>query len=160
MDCSCQAPLSTGFPRQEYWSGMPCHPAGDPLTQGLNLRLLHWQVDSSLLSTREAPVRLLITVLFDGEEQGLDPDCLHLNLLFTRCVTLACYLTSPWLSFLIWKMEITTVPVSWSKFINIKQLPWWLSRKNLPASARDVGLILGREDPLEKKMATHSSILA
>jgi len=57
-------------------------------------------------------------------------------------------------------MEITTVPVSRSKFINIKQLPWWLSRKNLPASARDIGLIPGREDPLEKKMATHSSILA
>ena len=35
--------------------------------------------------------------------------------------------------------------------------------KNLPTDAgdiRDVGLILGREDPLEKKMATHSSILA
>ena len=32
--------------------------------------------------------------------------------------------------------------------------------KNPPASARDLGLILGREDPLEKEMATHSSILA
>ena len=35
--------------------------------------------------------------------------------------------------------------------------------KNLPASAgevRDMGLILGQEDPLEEGMATHSSILA
>ena len=32
--------------------------------------------------------------------------------------------------------------------------------KNLPANAGDAGLILGQEDPLEKKMATHSSILA
>ena len=35
--------------------------------------------------------------------------------------------------------------------------------KNLPANAgdiRDVGLILGLEDPLEEDMATHSSILA
>ena len=35
--------------------------------------------------------------------------------------------------------------------------------KNLPASAgdlRDVCLIPGQEDPLEKEMATHSSILA
>ena len=32
--------------------------------------------------------------------------------------------------------------------------------KNLPASAGDAGLIPGREDPLEKEMATHSSILA
>ena len=34
---------------------------------------------------------------------------------------------------------------------------------NLPASAgdiRDKGLIPGREDPLEKGMATHSSVLA
>ena len=32
--------------------------------------------------------------------------------------------------------------------------------KNLPASAGDVGLILGWEDALEKEVATHSSILA
>ena len=32
--------------------------------------------------------------------------------------------------------------------------------KNLPAMARDVGSIPGSEDPLEKEMATHSSILA
>ena len=38
-----------------------------------------------------------------------------------------------------------------------------LEVKNLPASAgdaRDAGLILGWEDPLEKEMAIHSSILA
>ena len=35
--------------------------------------------------------------------------------------------------------------------------------KNLPVNAghmRDVGSILGREDPLEENMATHSSMLA
>ena len=32
--------------------------------------------------------------------------------------------------------------------------------KNLPAYKRDAGSILGQEDPLEEKMATHSSILA
>ena len=35
--------------------------------------------------------------------------------------------------------------------------------KNPPANAgdtRDEGLILGREDPLEQRVATHSSILA
>ena len=32
--------------------------------------------------------------------------------------------------------------------------------KNLPASAGDTGLIPGSEDPLEKEMATHSSVLA
>ena len=32
--------------------------------------------------------------------------------------------------------------------------------KNLPANTGDMALILGQEDPLEKEMATHSSILA
>ena len=26
---ACQAPLSMGFSRQEYWSGSPCPPPGD-----------------------------------------------------------------------------------------------------------------------------------
>src|SRR5574337_754296 len=29
MDCSPQAPLSKGFSRQGYWSGVPCPPPGD-----------------------------------------------------------------------------------------------------------------------------------
>ena len=29
MDCSPQAPLSMGFSRQEYWTGLPSPPAGD-----------------------------------------------------------------------------------------------------------------------------------
>ena len=28
MDCSAQAPLSMAFPRQEYWSGLPCSSPG------------------------------------------------------------------------------------------------------------------------------------
>ena len=29
MDCGHQAPLSVGFPRQEYWSGLPFPSPGD-----------------------------------------------------------------------------------------------------------------------------------
>ena len=29
MDLACQATLSMGFSRQEYWSGLPCPPPGD-----------------------------------------------------------------------------------------------------------------------------------
>ena len=36
-----QAPLSMGFPRQEYWSGLPFLLQGIFLTQGLNLGPLH-----------------------------------------------------------------------------------------------------------------------
>ena len=33
---ACQAPLPMGFPRQDYWSGLPCPPPGDFLAQGSN----------------------------------------------------------------------------------------------------------------------------
>ena len=48
----CQAPLSMGFSRQEYWSGSPFPSPGDQ-TQGLNVHLshlLHWQTGSYRLS--------------------------------------------------------------------------------------------------------------
>ena len=35
MDCTRQAPLSTGFPRQEYWSGLPFSPPGDLPNPGM-----------------------------------------------------------------------------------------------------------------------------
>ena len=31
----CQAPLSKGFSRQEYWSGLPGPPSGDLLNPGI-----------------------------------------------------------------------------------------------------------------------------
>ena len=41
---------------------------------------------------------------------------------------------------------------------------WWDFQvalvRNLPASAGDLGSILGQEGPLEKGMATHSGVLA
>ena len=37
---ACQAPISLGFPRQEYWSGLPFPSLGVFLTQGSNLKLL------------------------------------------------------------------------------------------------------------------------
>ena len=35
MDCSLQVPLSMQFSRQEYWSGLPCHPPGDRPNPGI-----------------------------------------------------------------------------------------------------------------------------
>ena len=35
MDCSCQAPLSMGFSRQEYWSGLLCPPPRDLPNPGI-----------------------------------------------------------------------------------------------------------------------------
>ena len=35
MDCSHQAPVSMGFSRLEYWSGLPCPPPGDLPNPGI-----------------------------------------------------------------------------------------------------------------------------
>ena len=37
---ACQALLSMGFSRQEYWSGLPCPPLGDLLHPGIEPRSL------------------------------------------------------------------------------------------------------------------------
>ena len=41
-----QAPLSMGFSRQEYWSGLPFPPPGDLLTPGTEPRSPALQADS------------------------------------------------------------------------------------------------------------------
>ena len=41
-----QAPLSMGFSRQEYWSGLPCPPPGDLPNPGTEPRSPTWQADS------------------------------------------------------------------------------------------------------------------
>ena len=47
------------------------------------------------------------------------------------------------------------------KIVLTNGLPWWLSWvKNLPAMLETWVLSLGQEDPLEKRTATHCSILA
>ena len=55
-----QVPLSMGFPRQEYRSGLPFPSPGDFLTQGSNLDLLHWQADSLALRHQRSPVQPLL----------------------------------------------------------------------------------------------------
>ena len=46
---ACQAPLSMGFSKQEYWSELPCSPPGNQSDLGIKphlLCLLHWQAGS------------------------------------------------------------------------------------------------------------------
>ena len=54
------APLSMGFSRQEYWSGLPCPPPGDLPDQGVKLAslcLLNWKVGSLSLAPLGKPNR-------------------------------------------------------------------------------------------------------
>ena len=75
-----QAPLSMGFCRQEYWSGLPCPPPGHLLTQGWNPRLLHcrwilhcWAMGSPSVSSTKWTLRPHI--LTPGPHADF-PDCL------------------------------------------------------------------------------------
>ena len=43
---ACQAPLSMGFSRQEYWNGLPCPPPGDLPNPGIKPRSSALQMDS------------------------------------------------------------------------------------------------------------------
>ena len=43
---ACQAPLSMGFPRQEYWSGLLFPSRGHLPNPEIKLVSLAWQVDS------------------------------------------------------------------------------------------------------------------
>ena len=59
-----QAPLSMGFLRQEYWSGLPFPSPGIFPTQESNscpLQLLHWKVDSLSMHHLESAVSKLVT---------------------------------------------------------------------------------------------------
>ena len=56
---ACQTPLSMGFSRQEYWSGLPCPPPGDlpnPGTEPMSLTSPHWQVGSLPLEPPGKPL--------------------------------------------------------------------------------------------------------
>ena len=60
-----QSPLSLGFSRQEYLSGLPCLPTGDLPTQGLNLRLLGLlQVGSLSLLLPRKPKLVVLSGFF------------------------------------------------------------------------------------------------
>ena len=63
MDCSPQAPLSMGFSRQEYWSGLPFPSPGDLPNPGIKPLSLAWQVDSSPLSHLESPLNFFFPLL-------------------------------------------------------------------------------------------------
>ena len=59
MTAAHQAPLSMGFPRPEYWSGLPFPSPGDLSNQEWNPHLLHWQVDALPLIHQGSPASIL-----------------------------------------------------------------------------------------------------
>ena len=58
-----QAPLSMGFSRQEYWSGLPCPPPGDPPNPGIEPTSLMSPALAAGFFTTSAILETLNTVL-------------------------------------------------------------------------------------------------
>ena len=64
-----QAPQSMGFPRRDYWSGLPCPPQGDLPNPGIKqrlLQLLHCRQNLHRWATREAFQGLLLIFIRSG----------------------------------------------------------------------------------------------
>ena len=114
-----QAPLSMGFPKPDYWSGLPLPSPGDLLHPGIEPRSPALQVDS-----------------LPTELQG--------KLLSNSTCLMPC--TSSYFSSVICLMY-KGFPVAWMV-------------KNLPAVQETQVQPLSQEEPLEKGMAIHTSILA
>ena len=75
-----QGPLSVGFPRQEYWSGLPFPPPGDLPNPGVEPKSPASQADSLPLSHQESPdvfyYRVEQLLGFPGGTSGEEPACL------------------------------------------------------------------------------------
>ena len=56
---ACQAPLSTGFPSQEYWSGLPFLSPGDLPDPGIELVFPEVQTDSLPSEPLEKPKAII-----------------------------------------------------------------------------------------------------
>ena len=60
---ACLAPLSMGFPKQEYWSGLPFPSPMDLPDPGIEPIFPAWQVDSLILSHLESPYHMTYCLL-------------------------------------------------------------------------------------------------
>ena len=54
---ACQAPLSMGFSRQEYWGGLPCPPPGELPNPGIEPESLTSALAGEFLTTGVCPGR-------------------------------------------------------------------------------------------------------
>ena len=80
-DYNCQAPLSFGFSRQEYWSGLPGPPLGDLTDPKMWTRISCVSSPASILSLFKMLFLNWHFIHFGGQDSRV---CVH----FTKCPTL------------------------------------------------------------------------
>ena len=77
---ACQAPLSIGLSRQEYWGGLPCPPPGDLPNPGIEPPLSHWGSPNNQwhsLNVDGETVQTVSDFIFLGSKITADGDCSH-----------------------------------------------------------------------------------
>ena len=132
-----QAPLSMGFSRQEYWSGLPCPLPGDLPNPRIEL------------TSPESPAfgRQILYHWATGEPLGRSSiSTLYLHLYVYILIGLCLYL------------YIYTHTYIYRLFYFKNWLMWAQMVTNLPAMPETQVQSLGQENPLEKAMTTHSCI--
>ena len=98
-----QAPLSMGFPRHEYWSGLSCPPPGDPPNPGIKPTPTPVSCIAGEFFTAE-PLEMPSVVLILGKiwtqaytwgilclEEESPNLCLHLHLVSPICMPVSLY---------------------------------------------------------------------
>ena len=63
MDCTCQAPLSMEFSRQEYWSGLPFPSPGDLPNPGIKPRSPALQADTLRSKPKRKPIYVWLMII-------------------------------------------------------------------------------------------------
>ena len=77
---ACQAPLSMGFSRQEYWSGLPCPPPGDRPHPGMKPPSLRFPaLAGRCFFLPLAPPVHCYSMLFLGEIRWWEWDMVHIE---------------------------------------------------------------------------------
>ena len=61
---ACQVPLSMGFSKQEYWSGLPCPPSEDLPDPGIKPQSPALQAESLLLSHQGSPCTCVCVYIY------------------------------------------------------------------------------------------------
>ena len=122
---ACQAPLSMGFSRKEYWSRLPFPPPGDLPNPGIGpaslaSRLLHWQADTSPL---EPPGKLNVQVESDTNVSSTPRASLA-----AQTVKDAPVMRETWVRSLSWKDPVEKgmlpTPVFWPEEFHGLYSPW------------------------------------
>ena len=81
---ACQVPLSVGFSRQEYWSGLPCPPPEDLPDPGIKPGSLALQADSLPLTLQGNPCVYRISPVFWISFPFRSPQSTEFPVLYSR----------------------------------------------------------------------------